>query len=92
MFPIGKFTTIELQQHQYLMFQHKTPEHKLLTLLYEDYTHLNNRRPLFFELFQPKLSAMLSRLMFVVAMRARNQRLSVFPPRLLMLCLMRTKE
>ena len=58
MFPIGKFTTIGLQQHQYLMFKLHSSAHGLFTFLnkvqrFIVYTHLNNKRQHSFQLFQP---------------------------------------
>ena len=48
MFPIGKFTTIGLQQHQYLMFKLHSSVHELFTnlnkVLWFKHTHLNNKR------------------------------------------------
>ena len=59
MFPIGKFTTIGLQQHQYLMFKLHSSAHELFTLLnmvqWFIINHLNNKRHTVFELFRPKV-------------------------------------
>ena len=58
MFPIGKFTTIGLQQHQYLMFKLHSSAHGLFTFLnkvqrFIVYTHLNNKRQHASQLNQP---------------------------------------